>query len=86
MHSLKRFTARRCNEILGRRGSFWQDESYDHCVRGEDELSRIIEYVELNPVKAGLVTERQMRRFSSAAQRISSKIEAGMPLPKLTEE
>src|SRR5439155_24843928 len=33
MKSVKGYTARRCNNILGRAGTFWQDESYDHCVR-----------------------------------------------------
>src|SRR5262245_49315980 len=36
MHSLKRFTAQKCNEILAHEGVFWQAESYDHCIRGED--------------------------------------------------
>ena len=55
MHSLKRYTARRANQILGREGQFWQHESYDHVVRDEGELDRIINYVIENPVKAGLV-------------------------------
>jgi len=55
LHSLKRHTARHSNLILGRSGTFWQDESYDHIVRNEKELERIIKYVLNNPVKAGLV-------------------------------
>ena len=55
MHSLKRYTARQANLLLGREGAFWQDESYDHVVRSEAEARRIIEYVLNNPVKAGLV-------------------------------
>ena len=55
LQSLKRYTARRANTMLGRRGAFWQRESYDHVVRDEDELTRIIRYVVGNPVKAGLV-------------------------------
>jgi REP element-mobilizing transposase RayT len=46
MHSLKRFTAREANKILGLTGQpFWQDESYDHLVRGEAEFQRIVEYM-----------------------------------------
>ena len=55
MKSIKGYSAREANKILGRRGSFWQAESYDHIVRDEDELERIIKYVIYNPVKAGLV-------------------------------
>jgi len=55
MHSLKLYTAREANKILGRTGEFWQHESYDHVVRDEQEWQRIIKYVLNNPVKAGLV-------------------------------
>jgi putative transposase len=55
MHSLKLYTAREANLVLGRTGSFWQHENYDHVVRDEAELRRIILYVVHNPVKAGLV-------------------------------
>jgi len=54
MHSLKGYTANRCNRLLGRAGQFWEHESYDHNIRDEAEESRIIEYVLGNPVRAGL--------------------------------
>lgn len=57
MHSLKLHTALEANKVLGREGSFWQHENYDHYVRNEDELERIIKYVIYNPVKAGLVDD-----------------------------
>ena len=57
MHALKRPTAWDANSILGRFGTFWQDESYDHYVRDGEELARIVYYVLWNPVKAGLVAE-----------------------------
>ncbi len=55
MHSVKRYTARQANLLLDREGNFWQHENYDHVVRNESELNRIINYVLNNPVKAGLV-------------------------------
>ena len=55
MQSLKGYTARKANSLLGRSGAFWQRESYDHIVRDSDEWQRIITYVLNNPVKAGLV-------------------------------
>jgi putative transposase len=82
MHSIKSFTARECNKRLGRRGTFWQQESYDHWVRDEDELERIIHYVEDNPVKAGLISESRKWPFGSAQHREALALEFGTPLPR----
>ena len=57
MQSLKSHTATECNKLLGRQGTFWQAESYDHIVRDEAEWEKIVRYVLNNPVKAGLVAE-----------------------------
>ncbi len=56
---LKGRTARYCNQALGRSGAFWHHESYDHVVRNEGELQRILWYILNNPVKAGLVAHWQ---------------------------
>jgi hypothetical protein len=48
--------------------SFWQDESYDHLVRDESEFQRIVEYIEMNPVNAGLVTMPEAFPWSSAGK------------------
>jgi REP element-mobilizing transposase RayT len=67
MQSLKRFTARECNRTLGLTGRpFWQNESYDRLVRDEMEFRRIVRYIELNPVKAGLVAKPEEFSWSSA--------------------
>ena len=65
---MKGFTSYRANQILGRRGPFWQDESYDHLVRSDVEFERIRKYIELNPVKAGLVVTAEQFQWSSARQ------------------
>jgi len=54
MHSLKSYTAHEANKLLRRKGSFWQHESYDHWVRDDAELERIVAYINANAVKAGL--------------------------------
>jgi putative transposase len=46
---IKGFTAHEINRLRGTAGTFWQDESYDHWARDEDELLRIIAYIENNP-------------------------------------
>ena len=66
MKSLKGCTAREANRMLGRTGEpFWQKESYDHWVRDEREWVRIADYIENNPVKAGLVSRADQYRWSS---------------------
>ena len=81
MHSLKRFTASQCNVLLHETGTFWQDESYDHCVRDEAELERIIDYVEINPVKPGLAASPSEWRFSSAWLLEQPEVEKKRPIP-----
>ena len=83
MHSIKRYTAGQCNQRLHADGRFWQQESYDHWVRAVDELERIIHYVEYNPVKAGLVADPNLWRFSSAHHRQALGLPFGSPLPRI---
>lgn len=64
LHSLKRHTARESNKILRKHGAFWQDESYDHFIRDNAELERIVKYVLNNPVKANLVKEQTDWKWS----------------------
>jgi REP element-mobilizing transposase RayT len=65
---LKGFTAHEANAFLGLTGkSFWQQESYDHLVRSDEEFERIRRYIENNPVKAGLVAEPADFEWSSAS-------------------
>ena len=37
--SIKRVSANRCNRLLGNKGTFWMDESYDHIIRNAAELA-----------------------------------------------
>jgi REP element-mobilizing transposase RayT len=64
---LKGVSAREANQVLGRIGQpFWQDESFDHWVRSPAEFERIRTYIEMNPVKAGLVVRPGDWPWSSA--------------------
>ena len=80
--SVQSYTATMCNRILNRDGIFWQNETYDHCARDEDELMRILNYIEQNPVKAGLVEQAHQWRWSSAAIRVELGVAAGEPIPR----
>ena len=65
MQGLKGFTAREINKVLGRKGSFWQDENFDHLIRNERDWLDKLDYIHTNPVKAGLVDKPQDYPFSS---------------------
>jgi REP element-mobilizing transposase RayT len=68
MQWLKGTTARRANRILGRHGTFWQDESFDHWTRNQREFDNVSAYIEFNPVSAGLVEHAEEWVWSSASR------------------
>lgn len=57
MHQIKGGSAFEINKVIGRKGRFWQPESYDHFTRTVEEFFNIIRYIANNPVKAGLVRQ-----------------------------
>jgi REP element-mobilizing transposase RayT len=56
IHSWKSYTANEINRVLGRMGTLWQKEPFDHIVRGPDQLARIEQYIHDNP--RGLPADR----------------------------
>jgi putative DNA methylase len=76
--SLKSITARRANAMLRLTGKpFWREESYDHLVRHEQEFEKIRNYIEENPVRAGLAREARDYRWSSAGWAVESFLTVG---------
>ena len=69
LRSLKSFTARRANVCLGRTGAFWHADYFDRFIRDEGHFHRTVDYVEQNPVKAGLVERAIDWPWSSASER-----------------
>jgi len=53
--TIKSESAHRINKALGRAGRVWQDESFDHVLRGDESLRKKTQYILENPVRAGLV-------------------------------
>jgi REP element-mobilizing transposase RayT len=47
----KSISARRIGTRLGRRGSYWMNEYFDHAVRGDDSLEKFARYVRENPTR-----------------------------------
>jgi putative transposase len=52
--SWMRYTARRINERLGRRGVLWQPEPFDHAIRSSEQFEHFQRYIVDNPIKAKL--------------------------------
>jgi putative transposase len=71
--AIKSNSARLANRILNRAGlPFWQDESFDHWVRNAAEFKKIVRYIEMNPVAAGLVERPEQWPWSSANPRFQA--------------
>jgi putative transposase len=70
MRLLKGRTAREGNLVLGGRGAFWEHENYDHVVRDQGELHRIVAYVLGNPVKAGLAEKPEEWEWSYSSYEV----------------
>jgi REP element-mobilizing transposase RayT len=52
---IKGTLAHAINKLLGSCGPVWQDESFDHVLRPQESLKEKIDYIRMNPVRAGLV-------------------------------
>ena len=68
VHSWKSFTAKQVNKIIGRSGQVWEEDYFDRYIRDENHLSTVVDYIEQNPVKAGLVDTASDWRWSSASR------------------
>ncbi len=62
----KSYSAHEANRLLNRTGMFWFREYYDRYIRDAGHLAAAVEYVENNPVKAGLVGAKGEWRWGSA--------------------
>ncbi len=82
-HGIKGYTALRINRLQEARGRvFWQDESYDHWARDDEEMMRIIAYIENNPIVAELCAKPEDWPWSSA--RLRRNWPRGEPFVKST--
>ncbi len=79
-HSIQSYTATMCNRVRGASGAYWQTETFDHWVRDDSEMLRIIDYIEQNPVKANLVNSPEEWRWSSARLRAETGVARGQAL------
>jgi REP element-mobilizing transposase RayT len=48
-------SAREVNRLMGRSGPLWQEESFDHVIRGDESFKEKLEYIRQNPLRRRLV-------------------------------
>ena len=65
--SIKRFSAREANRVLGRAGPFWSKDYFDRWIRDRNHAHRVQRYIENNPGKAGLCASPDQWPYSSAS-------------------
>jgi REP element-mobilizing transposase RayT len=74
LKSWKQFISRRAKRLLGMgEEPFWQQESYDHWIRDDDEKARIFRYIRNNPVTARLCAKAEDWRWSGASPAFSQQ-------------
>src|SRR5215471_11734394 len=56
LKAIKGTSARSINKLAARTGPVWQDESFDHVLRGNESFTDTVEYIRQNPVRRGLVS------------------------------
>ena len=79
LHSIKRYTARQINKSRKRRGSLWMDETFDRLVRDQREFIEKWDYIEHNPVTAGLVPDLPYKWFWKSEAGFMERIPTGPP-------
>ncbi len=63
LRAIKGCSARSINKLRGTTGPVWQDESFDHVLRGDESLRETVEYIRHNPVRKGLVEKPEEYRW-----------------------
>jgi putative transposase len=67
----KSYTAARINTLMGRQGPLWARDYFDRFVRNDRHFETNRQYIEMNPVSAGLCNVPEDWAFSSAGWRAS---------------
>jgi putative transposase len=60
---IKGTSAREVNKLLGHEGPLWQEESFDHVLRGKESFAEKLEYIRRNPVRKGFVDRPEDYRW-----------------------
>lgn len=55
LQGIKGASAYSVNRALRRSAPVWEEESFDHVLRGDESFREKVEYIRRNPVRRGLV-------------------------------
>jgi putative transposase len=84
MESIKVGSTRRINRARAERGLLWQPRFFDRALRTVKEYNEKVEYIHLNPVKAGLVKRPEEWPWSSVHDYtggVNAPAGKGSPIP-----
>jgi putative transposase len=62
-HSIKSYAAHEINKFLKSEGAIWEEESFDRGIRSEANFYEKLEYIRMNPIRAGLVKRAEDYRW-----------------------
>jgi putative transposase len=68
LRGMKGASSNAIKRLLARSVNTWQDENFDHWVRNHEEYVRVIDYIDQNPVKAGLCSHPSEWLWSSVGE------------------
>jgi REP element-mobilizing transposase RayT len=87
LHSWKSFTSHEINKRLSQKVvPFWQNESYEHLIRDDEDLHRCCRYTLMNPVNARLCARAEHWPWSSAHVARPSPAASSRTVPVLPSE
>ncbi len=72
LHSWKSYTSNEAKRLMARSGEFWYPDYFDRFVRNSTHFARAVDYIEMNPVAAGLCLRPEDWPYSSARFRRSA--------------
>lgn len=70
VHSWKSFTATKINRLLQRNGRLWMPDYFDRYIRDQAHFAQAMDYIDNNPVKAGLCSKPEDWLWCGAAAQI----------------
>ena len=66
LHGWRSYSSKAINKVFNRSGKIWMSEYFDRYIRDLNHFDKVIHYIHNNPVKAGLVSDPSLYRWSSA--------------------
>lgn len=85
MRNIQQGYARWFNRSFGRRGRFWADRFKSTILYGEGTLLECMEYIDLNPIRAGIVERPEDYPYGAYTMRQNQNF-AGLSLAELINE